>query len=196
MGNYKKTLYFFTLCWLSICTICVGLLVSNHYIVFKPSDLLPSTNEIKNSKWTLHHILGVGCGCSETVYQYLKSRGPESEFNEVITVIGDNQVWINSLKAVGFTVQSVNENSLNTDEMFGVPYLAIYNQKNQPIYKGGYGEHFIKKQDDILDLKIVKSLQGRGKAPKVFPIFGCASNLKYKKIFDPFNLKSGKVGKL
>ncbi len=193
-----------TISWLLICIGVVSLLLSQHYITFNPSEYISKLSQKiifdsgteKKSKWTLHHILGAGCGCSETVFSYLKSRGPQSDLNEAVTVVGADKNWASSLRAVGFKVQLISENELNADEMLGVPYLAIYNEQNDPIYQGGYGEHFIKKNEDVLDLQILKSLKGHGKTAHIFPIFGCAASLKYKKILDPFNQKYEKAEKL
>lgn len=189
MEKVKKTTQILVICWLLASLSIVGLLVGGHYIAFNPTDLSSLIPFSGSKKWTVQHVIGEGCGCSETIFNYLKSRGPQKNYNESVAIIGNQQNWVEPLEKVGFQVQLVSEKEISNTEIQGVPFLSIFNEQRRPLYQGGYGSHFIKKAQDIQDLEIVKSLQGTGKTIANFPIFGCATSSKYKKILDPFNLK-------
>ncbi len=185
----KHTTKIIFACWLLASLSIVGLLVGGHYIAFNPTDFKNMIQFSENKNWTLHHVIAEGCGCSETVFLYLRSRGPQYNYNESVTIIGSQKSWVEPLQLAGFQVQFINEKELSNEDINGVPFLSIYNENKKSLYQGGYGSHFIKKTEDIQDLEIAKSLQGKGRMIANFPIFGCATSSKYKKIFDPFNLK-------
>lgn len=189
MEKFKYTTQALVTCWFLASLSVVGLLVGGHYIAFNPIDMSSLAQFSDSKKWTVQHVIGEGCGCSETIFNYLKNRGPQQNYTESVTIIGNSKNWAESLAQVGFQVQLVSEKEISDTEIHGVPFLSIFNEQRRPLYQGGYGSHFIKKAEDIQDLEIVKSLQGTGKTIANFPIFGCATSSKYKKILDPFNLK-------
>lgn len=190
MINFKK----FILSTLVAIWVVVGLVVvttwlQQHTLILKPLALQVPAVE----GWALHHVLGEGCGCSEAIFKYLKQRGPQSEFQEFVTVLSEKAMprtlWGDELEKRGFRVQKMPLSQLPEDELNGVPFLMVIAPSNQKVYVGGYGNHLIKTSEDIHDLEIIQQLQGRAGPVTEFPIFGCVMSTKYQKILDPFRLK-------
>ena len=149
MEKFKYTTQALVTCWFLASLSVVGLLVGGHYIAFNPIDMSSLAQFSDSKKWTVQHVIGEGCGCSETIFNYLKNRGPQQNYTESVTIIGNSKNWAESLAQVGFQVQLVSEKEIPDTEIHGVPFLSIFNEQRRPLYPGGYGSNFIKKAEDL-----------------------------------------------
>lgn len=176
--------------WVIACTFVISQLHSFHLLSFWPNASLAVASP---SHWSLTHVLGVDCKCSDVVSRYLLDRGPAVSLRENVVILGKNEALSEQLQARGFQVVSKDPNEMTSSEhALGVPFLIVNTPKNQTVYAGGYGDRKIVDGSPIQDLQLVASLQG-GRTPANFPIFGCAASLKFQTLTDPFHVKYKKT---
>lgn len=173
--------------WVLGCVLFVAPLVSSHVLVHKAWVDVSSPTLV--GKWSVTHILGQGCECSEAVAASLLERGPQAGVQESVVVIGKELLKAPALRARGFQVRTAEASELDTGEAHAVPTLIIRNQRGDALYVGGYSDQKLSAGVPVNDLQILRSLQGKGPPPKSFPIYGCVMSQKYQSLLDPLGIK-------
>lgn len=184
-----KTLTIRLLCvtWAVTCLLTISILSLEHFVVFQPNQALAVGTS--GQQWSLTHVLGTGCKCSDVVAGHLLKRGARSDVRESVVIIGSDTLLKLALVDRGFSVQEKNEKGLDESiSATGVPFLIVADGDSRVRYSGGYGDHKIVRGSPIRDLDILQDLQSGRKADK-YPIFGCATSLKYQSLLDPFKVK-------
>lgn len=143
-------------------------------------------NEVTDS-WSVTHVLGADCKCSKVVFASLMARGPQSEIDEKIVLLGHMQTEEKALLERGFRV-SLKDQEVLSEEPIGVPFILIQTPTGAPAYSGGYSSSPLSSLNPPQDLKILNDLRS-GKNPGKLPIFGCAMSARLQKLSDPFSLK-------
>lgn len=98
--------------------------------------------------------------------------------------------FVAQLKEKGFQVSLKDQESFPEFEnkVTGVPFMMVSDKTQNILYAGGYGSHKIIEGQEIQDQKIIEQIVSNKKV-HTFPIFGCATSLKYQSLLDPFSLK-------
>lgn len=171
--------------WGSGISLVMASLTSFHTLSFFPDLSLAAKS---TEAWTMTHVLGEGCKCSQQVYKYLLERGPQKDVAENVVILGSMKEEEGRLAARGFKVLHRDAREIASEKAVGVPFLLITSPRGEAVYAGGYTSHTIKEKTPLYDLKILASLQG-GKPSEEFPIFGCAVSQRIQSLMDPFSFK-------
>jgi hypothetical protein len=173
--------------WMIAVTFVMGRIGLLHNLPFFPDKNIIAQKSA-GSLWTMTHVLGKGCKCSEQVFNYLIKRGPQSDLEENVILLGDVPEYRAALEKRGFKVTEKNPRELATEKAIGVPFLLINSAKGEGVYAGGYASSMIDERTPLLDLQILHSLRD-GKSASELPIFGCAVSQRMQKLIDPLELK-------
>lgn len=157
----------------------------------------------KKNELSMTHVLGQNCDCSKNLSDYLLSSERSLQGSETIILLTSNQAkhpisafHLNELEKKGFTIQILDESFAQSLPNFGTPMLLISTSKKEVVYSGGYTQHKVLPQEKIYDLEILASLSGKGRTPSSLPIYGCSSQLQFKKLtLLDFNQESGSTAK-
>jgi len=173
--------------WIGGVTFFMASLATIHGVSFFP-DKNVAPSQATAGRWTLTHVIGEGCKCSRQVYLYLLKRGPLSDADENVVILGKMPQEAQELQAHGFKVSFREARSLASEKAIGVPFLLITSDKGEAVYAGGYASSEIRESTAIQDLSILASLHD-GKVAKEFPIFGCAVSQHIQSLIDPMKFK-------
>lgn len=186
LTRLKKSVFFILIgLWISGVTYVMSLMTPLHALSFFPDRQWAVKT---SSSWSLTHVLGPGCKCSQRVYQYLLERGPQSSVEEVVVLLGEMKGEEKRLQERGFQVQPREARELASEKAVGVPFLLITSPAGDAVYAGGYSHQTLRADSPVRDLEILDSLRG-GKTPQEFPIFGCAVSRRIQSLIDPLSLK-------
>lgn len=179
--HLKKLIFVF---WGLSSLALIGWMGLGHSISFKPTATITSPSD----KWTMTHVLAPDCRCSSIVLESLLSRKAEPDIYENILWMSQSKPpQIEQLKQNGFSLQLAQVNE-DKKEIEGVPTLIVTNQKGNDLYVGGYSYSKLNDVKQIKATEILNSLRGRGTLNE-YPVFGCATSLKYRKFLNPFAQK-------
>lgn len=173
--------------WMIVVTIVMGRIGLLHNLPLFPDKNI-ITQKSAGPRWTMTHVLGKGCKCSEQVFNYLVKRGPQPDLEENVILLGDVPAYRDALIKRGFRVTKKDPREIASEKAVGVPFLLITSAKGEGVYAGGYASSLIDERTPLLDLKILQSLRD-GKNASELPIFGCAVSQRMQKLIDPLELK-------
>ena len=173
--------------WIVAVTIVMGRIGLLHNLSFFPDKNIIA-HKSTGPLWTMTHVLGKGCKCSDLVYKYLLKRGPSPDLVENVILLGEVPEYRSGLEKRGFRVTERNPREIASEKAVGVPFLLITSAKGEGVYAGGYASSMIEERTLLLDLKILHSLRD-GKNAAELPIFGCAVSQRMQKLIDPLELK-------
>ncbi len=140
------------------------------------------------SKWSLTHVLAPDCQCSKIVLESLLNRKPAADIPESIVWMSEVEpLFKEKLVSRGFSFKLMTPNH-DSSHIEGVPTLIIGNNKSEPVYVGGYSSSKLNSVSQVKDQEILKGLMGKGPV-REFPIFGCATSMKYRRFLNPFASK-------
>lgn len=177
------SLYSLISVWLTVCLVLIAWLGGSHALALFPTTIKGE----KTKNWALSHILAPGCGCSDYVLKSLLSRKPNSSILETVYWMSDVEpAFSESLVKAGYQFKLLPPSN-DKSKIEGVPTLMVFNGGEQPLYAGGYSSQKLNSVNHVKDQEILLGLMGKGPL-KEFPIFGCATSLKYRKILNPFAL--------
>ena len=158
-----------------------------HNLSFFP-DKSFSQKAVAKDQWTVTHVLGAGCKCSQIIFEHLLNRGVRTDVLENVIIVGDMKEEARRLQEKGFQVLAKDARTLASEKAVGVPFMLVNSPRGDTVYAGGYANGFVKKGTPILDAEIIASVKG-GKVASELPIFGCAVSQRIKSLIDPLGLK-------
>jgi hypothetical protein len=173
----------------------MSVLGSQHYLALLPTkttQITPTTSENGNpaiaNQLKVTHILAPGCRCSEFVTRFLLSEKlPLDPRLQTVIWVGEKGAPEAEFKGRGFEFKKISESDLNQNEVEGVPTLLI-SRNADVIYAGGYAPTRIQRITDIQFQSIYNNLT-QGSPATSWPIFGCATSHKYRRLLDPWGIK-------
>lgn len=176
--------------WLSVSTVTLALLSLNHGIAF-PSPEPDRLSRISKSLYELApktdrlivHVLASDCSCTASLTRHLLQHGADG--NELIVYVGDDPKFQNSAEKAGYNFIPVSNQQLTDLGLESAPVLAVFSERGELDYLGGYYDH--PSASRPLNLSLLAEINA-GDLPNPLPIFGCATSARLKSVFDPLGL--------
>lgn len=180
---------FLVLVWGVAVLYFVAELGVQHSISFLPTRLgvsVSKATDVAEDELQVTHVLASGCKCSESVAKYLL-QDLHGVTHQKVVWVGEKSPYEEALKKLGYQFEYFDKEQISREELQGVPTLLI-SKADQIIYAGGYSAQRIFKPEEVKFSEIYLALK-EGRRPTEWPIFGCATAQKYRKVLDPWGFK-------
>jgi len=151
-------------------------------------------------RWSAHHVLYQGCGCSQRVLSHLLERRARTDLVETVVYVRDpatpdtTEQAAASVEALhaGFGFEPSTPAELERRyAVESAPFLLIADGAGQVLYAGGYTERSGSQQ--LKDTDIIDGLEA-GRPMGALPVFGCAVSSRVQQAIDPLGLKYKRGG--
>ncbi len=180
-------------CWLVFSAVILGALSMSHVVAFpEPEEsaiggLIRDLNAMRRSSDGdfAVHVIAKDCSCTESLFRHLMKNGPADQAEELVLFVGEDEKKRRAALAAGYRYKSITQDDLTAMGLESAPVLALFDDKDEIHYLGGYYDH--PSASNPLDQRLRAAI-ARGETADPLPIFGCAVSQRLKEAFDPYGM--------